>query len=271
MVEIFQWQSDTPIIGDGVITGCDENQEWMLKWWWEHYIKCNSHPVTFLDFGMSKSALNWCKTKGAVISASEPLPFIAAKENIPKLKWKMWERVYPGNIWNIRKACFAKTFAFLKTPYLRTLWIDLDAKVIQSISPLFDFVENLNGFALAKAHLGYSQSSKIVGLYQKEDIVYNVGVLCYKYHSPVINSWTKNIYTRNQEFFAEEDLLARVLYEEKFIIKELPSIYNYPFFHEKRVETVILHYMGSLGKQEIVKELPLDYRSILTKGKGAGL
>jgi len=42
--------------GNGLITGCDETHEWMLPTWWKHYSKRNSSPVSFIDFGMSKSA-----------------------------------------------------------------------------------------------------------------------------------------------------------------------------------------------------------------------
>jgi len=51
----------------GVLTGCNAEQEWMLKWWWGNYSKQNNYPVTFCDFGMSLGARKWCETKGNVL------------------------------------------------------------------------------------------------------------------------------------------------------------------------------------------------------------
>ena len=81
---------------EGVITGCNENHEWLLKTWWHYYTKSNSYPVTFMDFGMSKSARIWCEKRAPVISI--PLPKTASKEEVDPQKAKIWETVY-NNPW----------------------------------------------------------------------------------------------------------------------------------------------------------------------------
>ncbi len=71
---------DNYIGGDGILTGCDQNQEWMLKWWWENYTACNQFPVTFVDFGMTASAKKWCEKHGTVTSFALPDNFFPNKD-----------------------------------------------------------------------------------------------------------------------------------------------------------------------------------------------
>ena len=79
----LKWETSNFIGGDGVLTGCDENHEWMLKWWWKHYTSSNTLPVTFLDFGMSKSAQIWCKKRGLVIPVNMEESALYSKEKLP--------------------------------------------------------------------------------------------------------------------------------------------------------------------------------------------
>jgi hypothetical protein len=66
--ELVKWRSIQPEPIDGVIVGCDAEQEWMLTWWWMHYRLHNDYPVTFFNFGnLSPEAENWCRKKGALV------------------------------------------------------------------------------------------------------------------------------------------------------------------------------------------------------------
>jgi len=47
--------------GNGVVVAANGTQEWLLKWWWDHYSKNSDFPVTFFDLGKSKSARNFCE------------------------------------------------------------------------------------------------------------------------------------------------------------------------------------------------------------------
>ncbi len=63
----------------GILIGCDQNQEWMLEWWWAHYSRHNCYPVAFVDFGMSQEAKKWCQSKGHWISLDAPKNFVFPK------------------------------------------------------------------------------------------------------------------------------------------------------------------------------------------------
>lgn len=54
----------------GILVGCDQNQEWLLSWWWDQYSAHNSYPVVFVDFGMSKTGVAWCNERGTCIPQS---------------------------------------------------------------------------------------------------------------------------------------------------------------------------------------------------------
>ncbi|MBI3211128.1 MAG: hypothetical protein HYZ47_00350 [Simkania negevensis] len=241
-------------MNNGILTGCDENQEWFLKWWWENYSRFNSAPVAFFDFGMSESAKLYCKSKGAVIDCTHfDFPFASQKE-IPKLKWKMWERVYPGNIWKTREATLKKTLSLVRTPFTKSIWVDLDAKIQGDLTPLFTACEKEKGFAIAKAHPSYIRSGTIAGLYLPDQEVYNTGVFSFLHSSPILKRWIENLRLKNQEFMADEDLLLHTLYTEKLTVTELSRKYNWPIYHPSEEKPVILHYLGALGKERIFQE-----------------
>lgn len=80
MTETKMSKTDEPI--QGVITGCNQNHEWLLKGWWHHFSKHNTLPVAFVDFGMSASAKAWCEKKGQVISMDPNVSWITPKSKL---------------------------------------------------------------------------------------------------------------------------------------------------------------------------------------------
>lgn len=146
----LQWDTTYFTGGDGVLTGCDENHEWMLKWWWTHYSGSNHLPVTFLDFGMSTSAKIWCKKRGLVIPITMEESAFYSKEKLSIETQKKWETFQEKTIWKSRKPWCLKPLGLLKTPYARSAWIDLDCKVVKSIEPLIQASKNRVDIAIVK-------------------------------------------------------------------------------------------------------------------------
>ena len=77
---------------EGVLTGCDESHEWMLKLWWNYYSQTNTYPVTFCDFGMSKSARLWCEKRGDIITPKAPNTVPAPKKKVDLSLIQEWKQ-----------------------------------------------------------------------------------------------------------------------------------------------------------------------------------
>ena len=237
MNETPSWTS-TPS-GDGVIVGTDETQEWMLKWWWENYSKHNDYPVTFFDIGMSKSARLWCESKGAVHSFSFAEGSIKAREEIDPKQSADWEEKYQGDLWEGRTKWFTKPFLLLKSPYKRTIWMDLDCEVRRPIAPLFDYADKGDGFSILS--------------FQVDELdIYNTGVIAYRHGSSIPPKWAAHTHTANHKHFGDETILMEMLENENLQITPHPLIYNWPTIIPQDTSTVIRHHIGGYGKTKIL-------------------
>lgn len=232
----------------GVITGCNEKQEWLLKSWWDHYCKSNSFPVTFIDYGMSKSARLWCEKRAPVIDIAPAS--VATKEEVSSEKIKIWnEMATQHDFWPSRPYWFAKPQAILNTPYEQTVWIDLDTFIIRSIEPLFDACDETSLALAAEVEHGII-SGKKCGFYQSHDAVYNTGIMSYKKDHPFLKKWAEGACTRSAEFMGDQDLFIRMAHEENVAIKELPEIYNWRLTSGWRDDVAIIHFAHT-GKQTL--------------------
>ena len=251
LTKLLKWKDS--VHGCGVLTGADENQEWMLINWWDHYTKTNTHPVTFINFGMTKSARLWCEKRGTVFDFQIPASLLAQKEDIPPITAKFWDRIYSGNVWQARQAWFSKPFTLIQTPYEKSIWVDLDCEIRQPLDELFPLLDTQIGFAISPTTASFQKFSRIMGLHQLDEKTYNTGVVAFKYHSPVMQKWVENTYKRNKEFMGDENVLNRTIHEEKFVIIELPLSYNWPFFLGEDPDVKVVHFCANQGKQTLLK------------------
>lgn len=247
--DFCQWRKRTG--SKGVMTGCDENQEWFLKWWWDNYASCNAFPVTFLDFGMSASARKWCEKKGEVISIEFPWKEAFYKESFSKEQSTLWEKRYSSTIWNSRKGWLSKPLGLFQTPYTHTVWLDLDCQVLQSLEPLFRCTPPENGAAVV---LDVKRAWKMANLLPGEKS-YNTGVVSFLHSSRLVTKWGENTYARGFDFMGDGDLFNRTVFEEGFPVLELPSKFNRWSLDGKTKETVILHFVCTGGKHAILRSL----------------
>ena len=232
----------------GVITGCNEKQEWLLKSWWEHYSKSNDFPVTFIDYGLSKSARMWCEKRGPVLDIP-PAP-VATPDEVAPERIKIWnEMATHHDFWPSRPYWFAKPHAILSTPYKETAWIDIDTFVIRSITPLFEACEK-TGIALAPEVEHGIISGKNCGFYKSEEAVYNTGIMSYKKDHPFLKKWVEGALTRSAEFMGDQDLFIRMVHEENVPIEELSPIYNWRLTNGMRDDVAIIHFAHT-GKQTL--------------------
>ena len=229
---------------EGVIVAADHEQEWLLKWWWKHYRSCNSHPVTFFDLGMSKSARLWCEKRGEVLSLAFPDSWM---REVSPSQVESWKTTYPEPILHKRKAWFAKPFALLNSPYSRTLWIDLDCEVRRSIAPLFPYAIDKNGDGFSVVLLEFEGKH-----YQ------NSGVLSARRHSPVTAMWAKNAREKNHLYQGDDDLLVDTIRENHFRIPFFPMTYNHLTLLPGSEKAAIRHFAGPTGKWDLLKEVRRD-------------
>ena len=250
-MDFLNWNDEAYLGGEGVLTGCDERQEWMLKCWWDHYSKTNSHPVTFFDFGMSKSARLWCEKRGHTISFSLSNTFM--KENEPFPLPKTWTPKQKSGALSQRKIWFTKAFSLLQTPYENSLWTDLDCQVKGSLTPLLRW----GSFGVAEDYFETSKEWKKVGYLPQDAVGYQAGVIVFKRHSPIINAWLKNCYLNRKEDFSDQSILSKTLHHQPFSFHSIPSIYNWIDPEKENPDAVIVHHAGNILKRKILKELGL--------------
>lgn len=239
MKPFLEWDPKHYIGGDGVIIAADETQEWLLKWWFEHFKTSNQFPITVFDLGMSASARTWVKNKATVIPFALPKGMIHLKESIDPEKVAGWENRYEGDLWQGRLHWFSKPFLLLKSPYDRTIWMDLDCEVSGKIDPLFDYCNEKDGFSIFIL--------PVDGLE-----LFNTGVMVSKRHSPIPLKWAESVYKENGDHFGDEPLLMEVVKREKFFITPHPITYNFPTNLLRSPNAVIKHHIGGRGKTQII-------------------
>jgi hypothetical protein len=241
---MFQWQGALRA-AKGVICGCEQSQEWLLPWWWSRYKECNTLPVTFFDFGMTDEMVAWCRERGDVIAMPIDSSFVAPRSAIEKEMGDHWESFYGWTMWNSRLTWFKKPFAFLSSPYEKSLWVDLDCEVLGSLDPLFSQCDDTSQLALVRDYATDHLPQLDPG------VLYNGGVVAFQHGAPIIEKWARAAYTETHRFWGDDPLLSHLIYHEKLEVVELPETYNWRLVRGFNLNAVILHWVGSGGKSYI--------------------
>jgi hypothetical protein len=231
-------------VKEGVLIGCDHHQEWLLSWWWENYTRHNRHPVAFVDFGMSSKAKDWCEKRGDLIVLECPKDFVLHKTLIDRDLISDWERGYGEVIWTSRENWFRKPFALLQTPFEKTLWVDLDCEVLGSVSPIFHKIHSHSGIAVSR-----ERSLTI------EEAGYNSGVIAYRKESPLLKLWAEACFHCNDKWLGDQDVLSFLIHREEIEIIELSDNYNWRMKFGVNLDAIIVHWVGSWGKEYIRRYL----------------
>lgn len=234
---------------DGIIVGTDISQEWLLPWWWRNYQKYNSYPVVFVDLGMSYEKKAWCKERGELIPLRLFADFVNEKSQVDRAKIRAWEEETGNHFWSCREAWFKKPLACLQTPFLRTLWIDLDCEVRGSIGDLFSYADEPPGLAMVK-----DQGFKNKDSYQ----MYNSGVICYRRHLDAIVDWGRACIETNGLFRGDQEVFSYLIAEKKIPLSVLSSLYNWSRTLHENKEAVIFHWHGPFGKFAIRQQLNFE-------------
>ncbi len=229
----------------GVLCGCDSQQEWLLPWWWERYSEENSLPVTFVDFGMTDKARRFCAERGRLVTLEVDTSFVKARSEIDPVLAQEWEERHGWTMWNARRSWFKKPFAFLSSPYQRTLWMDLDCEVLSPIEEIFDLAAPSGELALVRE---FCSQDLPLGDPQMR---YNGGVVLFQHGSPLIVQWADAATRQNHLYSGDDHLLSNLIYEQKIDVVELPEVCNWRLCRGFNLNAMIVHWIGSGGKNYI--------------------
>lgn len=223
---------------DGIVVATDRRQEWLLPWWWSHYSAHNVHPVCFFDLGMSGKARRWCRQRGEVVRPQLPGESIGSRDRVDPMLAQGWEASYGKDYWHMRKASFCKPFVVNQSPFLRSVWLDLDCEVLLPIGELFDVPLPAAKVALVR-----------------EGAPYNSGVIVFERGSPLLQRWMQQTEIRDGEFWGDQNLLTHLIACEDFSVVDLPLIYNWRLSLGLGVPAgvKIVHWVGEWGKRYIQK------------------
>ncbi|MBS0651510.1 MAG: hypothetical protein JSR93_10150 [Verrucomicrobia bacterium] len=244
--EPVQWQF-MAVSPKRILCGSDQAQEWLLPWWWSRLRDHNDHPIAFCDFGMSEDALNWCRERGEVIPILSSPVDVASKEAFSSDFVDYWEKNYTAEVWSLRKVCFKKPFAFLRTPFQRTLWLDIDCEVLGKIDPLFNLWNAESQIAIMRDFI-----SLHLPVHHPESI-YNGGVIVFEHGTPLIQQWASSAMQMTNQFGSDDILLSHLINSMRIPVIEIPDIYNWRISEGINLDAVIWHWMRDGGKTFIQK------------------
>ncbi|MBF5060198.1 hypothetical protein [Candidatus Neptunochlamydia vexilliferae] len=229
----------------GVMTGCDDRQEWMLKWWWKHYSEHNDYPVIFWDFGMSPAAKAWCANRGEVVSFDANL-------NLQKNDTAPWADKVSKSVWERRKVWFSKPLILKESPFEETIWTDIDCEVKQNLSPLFEMTRSKDGFAIS-----YDSEKNIAEARRWSTLKEGVrgvqaGVFAYRQNSPLVLEWIDYCMRHLGEENSDQSALSHLLHEKPFDITIFSDKYNWLLPEVPNPHATIVHHTGVGRKRALL-------------------
>lgn len=206
------------------LTGCDENTEWMLKWWWNEYSKHNDIPVLFANFGVSEKTLQWAyQTFDDVINITPH----------PDKNWFLKPKAMEVASWSAKKIC----------------WIDTDCQVLRRISTIFNYSQ--------PNKLGMVQD--LPWTKRRGSVWHNSGVVLFEGCPQILKDWKKAI--DNSPTVGDQEVLHLMMGDDalkrRVYIEDLPNIYNWLRIqlldgHDSSKKKIV-HWTGHKGKQQIRK------------------
>lgn len=239
----------------GVLVGCDQTQEWLLPWWWHYYARYNSFPVVFADFGMSEQAIAWCASKGSILPSSSEKRF--SDQKISDVQKAAWEQLYGLGIWDRRRVWFKKPQALLQSSFCTGLWLDLDCQVKGNLEPIFRSLS-------FGAEVGVVKEPDFIQTYERNmghllpgEISYNSGVIVFRRNADILHYWMEELTKCHEKYAGDQAALSRAMFFHCPVpsLIELPPEYNWLRMLGPNRESLIHHFTGSPGKEEILLDI----------------
>lgn len=201
-----------------VLTGCDEGHAWMLPWFVENYKKHNTSPLIFANFGVSNTTLEFVRNNfHAVIDLS-------------KAKEKGW---------------FKKPRSMLYAPSNKTLWLDTDMQIVESIEDVWS--------RLVPNKLNMVEDKPWTK--RRGEIWHNSGAVGFIGKPIILHQWAQEVH--DNPSVGDQEVLHSMLnpITRMTHIHDLPNEYNVlrlqlendGYIGKKK----IIHWTGAKGKDRI--------------------
>ncbi len=233
----------------GVVVGANQRSAWLLPWWWRHYVRNNSFPVTFVDFGLSPEVLAWCRERGEVVSFDPAAISVASREEVDQKFVLEWEEKWGREIWLSRKAWFCKPFACLKAPYEISMWLDLDCEVCGSLQIVFDEFD--------------AQSEMAVSSFPKWKS-YSSGMVVFRRDSQLLMDWATKCPVLSASEFSDDNVLSVLINTKRYAVQELTHVSHCIGMNHIDLSRLVLYWDGKIGKLFIETHGGYqDYRAFL--------
>ena len=211
--EQLRWGA-TGSVQNGVVTGADAEQEWLLPWWYENFRRHNMDTdIAFADFGMSPIAKHWCSQRGVVFHVN----------------------CGAGQTWH------KKPFALMASSFNRSVWIDADCEVRKDVYALFDYAEQ--GLGLTKDP---------ITRFCPQPGAWATGVIACSHGEPAIEEWCKEILLRESRGDQEALNAIRDRLSERLI--EMPHEYQWLRLEGDSDQAAVMHWTGPDGKRVIARQ-----------------
>ena len=203
--------------GEGILVGCNTEQEWLLPWWYENYRKHNERPVAFADFGMSAQARAWCEERGEFVR---------------------WPHAVIANPY------YGKVLAMLSSPFGKTLWMDLDIEVRGTLDEWFADAD------AERVRVGTDPQSP--WRYNANPI--NSGLLLVPHGVTAIQEWMELLFKTGQS--EDQSILNRIWAEHPEHFCLMPPWCNWLRLMGAPPENAVaVHWTGPPGKSEIKRQM----------------
>ena len=201
------------------VTGCDENHEWMLEWFFKNYKKhMKDVPLVFANFGLTPDGLKKVREN------------VHAVMNLKPFDEEGW---------------FKKPMSMIKSPSKKTVWIDLDCEIRDDIRDLFDILQP------NKLNMVEDKPWTTRG----QELWHNSGVVGFIDKPPILYQWAKAI--RDDPVQGDQEVLHLMLNPITKIahINDLPNEYNVLRL-QTEVDGYggairVMHWTGQKGKDKI--------------------
>lgn len=251
-----RWHHKKPQDPFGILIVSDQNAESFLPWWWSCYAAHNNYPVILVDLGLSKKMRDWCKGKMKVETLNVDNSYIKMQGQLKGFALKLTHYFSSEKAWEARIPWFKKPLAALKTPFEKTILMDVDCEVRGSLEPLFEEAGYFPEVGCVVDPISQKTRYSEYKACPKGETQYNSGMVLFHHGAKTILKWAQLCLEKNDSFFGDQEALSSLSLDPESHIFELNSRYN-TLYHQmlKQKDPLIVHWTSSHGKMQLLLEL----------------